>query len=103
LARGTTGVCNGIGENGRGDIKGWNIYHTLSFHIGRTEVHLQFKREKEKERKRERDSRIVNEELVAVFLDAEALGGDFGAVNGQQLGTPRLEPPAVPLLRERAA
>lgn len=64
------------------------------------EVHLQFKREKEKERG---DSRVVNEELVAIFLDAEALAGDFGAVNGQQLGIPRLEPPTVPLLRERTA
>lgn len=45
----------------------------------------------------------MNEELVAVFLDAEALAGDFGAVDGHQVRNPRLEPPAVPFLRERAA
>lgn len=68
----------------------------LSFHIGRAEPpHLQFKRE--------RYSRVVNEELVAVFLDAEALAGDFGAVDGHQVRIPRLEPPTVPFLRERAA
>jgi len=49
----------------------------LSFiSAGRT-PHLQFKRE--------RYSRVVNEKLVAVFLDAEALAGDFGTVDGHQV------------------
>lgn len=61
---------------------------------GRT-PHLQFKRE--------RHSRVVNEKLVAVFLDAEALAGDFRTVDGHQVRNPRLEPPTVPFLRERAA
>lgn len=58
------------------------------------ELHLQFKREWH--------SRVVNEELVAVFLGAEALAGDFGTVDGHQVRNPRLEPPTVPFLRECA-
>lgn len=45
----------------------------------------------------------MNEELVAIFLDALALAGDDGAVYGHQTLIPRLKPPAVPLLREGAA
>lgn len=45
----------------------------------------------------------MNEELVAVFLNALALAGDDGAVDGHQALIPRLEPTAVPFLRERAA
>lgn len=48
-------------------------------------------------------SHVVNEKLVATFVHAEALAGDFGAVDGHQIRDPGLEPPAVPLLRERAA
>lgn len=48
-------------------------------------------------------SRVMNEKLVAVFLDAEALAGDFGTVDRHQVRNPRLEPPTVPFLRECAA
>jgi len=56
----------------------------------------------EGERGRKQDSRIVNEELVAVFLDAEALAGDEGTIDGNQILISRLEPSAVPLFRKRA-
>lgn len=76
--------------------KRMGYYTVLSFHIGSIGLfYLQFKRGIY--------SRVVNEKLVAAVLDAEALAGDLGAVDGHQLRHPGLEPPAVPLFRERAA
>lgn len=90
-----------LGETGkrrtRMGTNGWykrmEYYTIVSYRPAET-PHLQFKRE--------RYSRVVNEELVAVFLDADTLAGDFGTVDGHQVRIPRLEPPTVPFLRERA-
>lgn len=78
-----------------GGIKGQNAI--LSFHIVRS-VRRSTCNSNERGY-----SHVVNEKLIAASLHAEALAGDFGAVDGHQIRVPGLEPPAVPLLRERAA
>lgn len=101
MRRGAPGVGSGgvtedweKGDEDEGGIKGWNTIYIVSYRPA--ELHTCNSNENG-------HSRVVNEELVAVFLDAEALAGDFGTVDGHQVRNPRLEPPTVPFLRERAA